>query len=81
MLHGVLARLAYHSEKIGSLATGVEVRLVDHGRIDRQAMRRSGVTERDLYEAVRGKGAEDLASVKTAVLERSGRINVLLKET
>lgn len=79
-LHGLLAWLAWRWRWFGWLAKGVETRLMDRGRIDRTAMRRSGVTELDLLEAARAKGAEDLSSVQAAVLERSGKITVILKE-
>lgn len=80
-LHGLLARLAWRWDKIGWVAKGIEIRLIDAGRIDRRAMRRSGITEQDLLEATRAKGTEDLSRIDVAVLERSGRINVILKAT
>ena len=80
VLHGLLARLAWRWEKVGWMTKGVEIRLIDGGRMNRRAMRRSGITERDLLEAVRSQGTEDLTRVDIAVLERSGRINVILKK-
>lgn len=81
VLHGVLARLAWRWERIGWLAKGVEIRLIDCGQMNHRAMRRAGITERDLLEAVRAKGTEDLSRVEVAVLERNGTISVLLKDT
>ncbi len=80
VLHGVLARLAWRWEAVGRATKGVEVRLIDGGRVHRRAMRRAGITERDLLEAARRTGTEDLARIDAAVLERSGKINVILKQ-
>ena len=79
VLHSVLARLAWSWDGIGWLIKGVETRIFEHGRPNETAMRRTGVTERDLLEAIRQRGAEDLSQVETAVLERSGRISVILR--
>jgi uncharacterized membrane protein YcaP (DUF421 family) len=69
VLHGVLARLSYRWSTIGWLTKGEEIRLVDGGQLNRRAMRRSGITERDLLEAARSKGTEDLSRIDVAVLE------------
>jgi uncharacterized membrane protein YcaP (DUF421 family) len=80
LLHAVLARLAWHWKQVGWLTKGVEIRLVEDGQIDWRAMRRAAITQHDLMEAARAKGTEDLSRVDAAVLERNGRINVILKK-
>lgn len=79
ILHGVLARLAWHSRRVGWFAKGEATTLIDGGRMDSTAMRRCGVTVLDLEEAARSRGADDLSRVRSAVLERSGRISVIMK--
>ncbi len=80
VLHALLARLAWHWRKVGWLTKGVEVRLIDAGQIDWRAMRRTAITLNDLLEAARAKGIEDLSHIEAAILERNGRINVILKQ-
>ena len=50
--------------------------LVVDGKIDWQAMRRHGIGERDLYEAMREQGVAELEGVRAARLERDGNITV-----
>ena len=78
-MHGLLALMAWRWPMVGWLIKGAETRLVDQGRMDRRAMLRVGVTERDLLEAIRLKGAEQISRVDVAVLERSGKISVILR--
>lgn len=52
--------------------------LVHEGRVDREAMRRAGVSEHDLEQAVRLQAGEsDLARVRQARLEPDGSISVV----
>jgi uncharacterized membrane protein YcaP (DUF421 family) len=81
VLHGLLARMAWRWRSVGWVAKGVATRLVDRGCMDRRAMRRCAITEQDLLEAVRAKGTEDLSRVEVAVLERNGKISIILRET
>ena len=78
-LHGALALMAWRWPLVGWLIKGAESRLIERGRMDRRAMLRSGVTEHDLLEAIRLKGSEGISNVEVAVLERSGKISVILR--
>ena len=79
VLHAAVARLAFRWHVFGWLIKGAEIRLVDGGRMMWREMRRAGITERDLLEAARQEGAGDLSQIKAAILERSGRISVILR--
>ncbi|MFO1153285.1 MAG: DUF421 domain-containing protein [Rhodospirillales bacterium] len=79
ILHAVLARLTCRWHLLGRLTKGVEIRLVENGQIKGREMRRAGISEHDLLEAARERGTEDLSRINAAVLERSGRISVILK--
>jgi uncharacterized membrane protein YcaP (DUF421 family) len=61
----------------GWLVKGDVVHLVRRGAMDRRAMRRAGVSDGDLEEAVRRAGRRSVADVEIAVLERSGKISVI----
>jgi uncharacterized membrane protein YcaP (DUF421 family) len=80
-VHSFVAMLTVHSHAAGKLLKGEPVRLVDHGRPIERAMRRTGISERDLLEALRsGAHLEDPSRVKAAYLERNGGISVILEE-
>lgn len=76
--HWLLAALAYRLDWLGPIVKGRPIRLVTDGAIDRDAMRRAGVSERDLEQALRAQaGVTDPARVRLATLERDGTISVL----
>jgi uncharacterized membrane protein YcaP (DUF421 family) len=77
-LHWLLADLAYRVDWLGPLVKGRATLLVRDGQVDREAMRRAGVSDRDLEQAVRLQaGATDLTLVRQARLERDGSISVV----
>lgn len=62
---------------VGFVMKGAHTVLVRDGRPDPAAMRRAGVSDQDLHEAVRSQCTEQLADVKLATLERNGHISVV----
>jgi uncharacterized membrane protein YcaP (DUF421 family) len=54
--------------------------LVRDGQLDHVAIRRLGLREEDLVQALRHQGANDADEVHEAVLEPGGSIVVVLKE-
>ena len=80
-VHRLLAALAYRLDWLGPLVKGTPTLLVCNGRADRGAMRRSGVSDQDLEQAVHLQaGTTDLSRVRLAWLERNGSISVILAE-
>ncbi|HEY9505395.1 MAG TPA: YetF domain-containing protein [Gemmatimonadales bacterium] len=76
--HWLLAALAYRLDWVGPLVKGQPRLLVRDGRTDREAMRRAGVSQHDLEQAVRIEAGEtDLSRVREARLERDGSISVV----
>lgn len=59
------------------LVKGGVVQLVRDGRMDRSAMRRAGISEGDIAEAMRRSGIDRFDDVGSAFLERNGKISVL----
>jgi uncharacterized membrane protein YcaP (DUF421 family) len=81
LLHRVLALVCIRWRMLENLASGHEIELVRDGVVDRRAMRRALLTERNLAEAVREKlGARQIDAVALALLERDGKITVIGKE-
>lgn len=79
LLHITLTRLSYRSRWLGTWIKGTRTRLVRDGEPDRVAMRRSGITDRDLREAARLQGLKDIDAIKEASIERSGDISIIPK--
>lgn len=79
LLHVVLAKLALRSAKAGYFLKGREEQLIQGGRLLRDSLMRTSITERDLREALRSQlGRKNLADVKEAYLERNGRISFIV---
>jgi uncharacterized membrane protein YcaP (DUF421 family) len=58
---------------------GKDTILVREGKIDREALAASHMSEDDLAEDLRQEGIETPTPVKMARLERSGRLSVIRK--
>ena len=76
-MHWLLSAVALRWHGFGVAFKGHERLLVRGGQIDRGIMRRVHMTERDLWEDLRGKGVSRLEEVAEARLERSGELSVL----
>jgi uncharacterized membrane protein YcaP (DUF421 family) len=76
--HSLLAALAYRLDWLGPLVKGRPTVLVRDGRVDRAAMRRVGVSEHDVEQAIRSQTrSTDISDVRLATLERGGAISVI----
>ena len=77
-LHWLLSVVTFHSDRLGTLFKGSPRTLVQDGRIDWSAMRRSHISENDLLASLRaGAQLEDVEEVAIARLERSGDISAI----
>jgi uncharacterized membrane protein YcaP (DUF421 family) len=77
-MHWLLGVLAYHASWFGTLVKGSPVLLIKDGNIQREAMRRAGLSKNDLEQALRLRSNQtDLAKIQLAYLERNGGISVL----
>jgi uncharacterized membrane protein YcaP (DUF421 family) len=77
-LHWLLAALAYRFDWLGPLVKGQPRLLVRDGRPNRDEMRKAGVSEHDLEQALRLQARRtDLAGIRLAYLERSGEISFI----
>ena len=76
-MHWLFSGLAFRSHRFGEAIKGELRVLVRDGTIDREAMRGAHVSERDLWEDLRGEGVSRLEQVAEARLERSGKLSVI----
>jgi uncharacterized membrane protein YcaP (DUF421 family) len=81
VIHRACAFGACKSHAFGKLLKGRPVTLVRNGKIDYAEMRRSLVSEHDLEEDLRLEAkTEDVSTIATARLERSGDISFIKKD-
>ena len=76
-LEYLLSVLSLRSIRLRGLLSGKPSLLVVRGRIDQTQMRKNRITPDELAEALRDEGIMDLRDVQYAVLETSGRVNVI----
>ncbi len=69
------------SKRLRHLVVGGPVLLVHDGRIIEEHLRRTGLTEADVLEALRERENPSLDKVRFAVLETDGTINVIPVES
>ncbi|WP_240675993.1 DUF421 domain-containing protein [Botryobacter ruber] len=82
VLHNILAALAYRTNfGFGNFIKGRPLVLIKDGELQKKTLKKHGVTENDLLEALRKSGSGgELTDIKAAYLERSGDISIILKE-
>lgn len=80
LTHWLVAHLTTRSRRLSWLVKGAVVRIVAAGRMDRRLMRRHGLTEGDVEEAMRDAGIDRLDRVEEAYLERNGKVSVVPKQ-
>ena len=79
-MHWALAALAFHTSWFGRFAKGEPLLLIRDGTVQREAMRRAKLSEKDLAEALRLEASQtDPSDVRLAYLERDGTISVVTR--
>jgi uncharacterized membrane protein YcaP (DUF421 family) len=76
----VLSWVTWRSRRLGRLVDGVPVVIVQDGTPIEPVMKIERMPLDELYEAARQQGIDDLAKVRVAVLEPSGRISFIKDE-
>ena len=82
LLHRVFGWLGVRWDGFDVFVNGRERIVVSEGQPNSRALEAALFTRRDLDEAIRKKvGRADMATVKTATLERDGEISLLMHST
>jgi uncharacterized membrane protein YcaP (DUF421 family) len=76
-MHWLFSSIAMRWHGFGFAIKGSPRLLIRDGRIDGHALRKSHMTEHDLWEDLRGKSVSDLRQVAEAHLERNGSLSVV----
>ena len=75
ILHGFIARLRLKRSLFG-LVDHVPRILVENGSKNRDELKRTGLTESDLFALLRERGVTDLSEVQYAIFEHRGSVSV-----
>jgi uncharacterized membrane protein YcaP (DUF421 family) len=78
--HWVLTWLACHSHTLGKLVKGNANVLVEDGKVVRENMISSHISDRDLEEGLRLSGVESVEDVRRAYKERNGEVSVIRRK-
>jgi uncharacterized membrane protein YcaP (DUF421 family) len=77
LLNRALSALFARSHRLRHLAFGGPVLLIHDGLFVEEHLRRAGLTEADVLEALREREEADVSCIRFAVLETDGTINVV----
>src|SRR5690349_219304 len=76
-MHSLFSWIALRSHRFGGLIKGHDELLIRDGKPDEREMHKAHMTDRDLWEDLRGKSVSRLDEVAEARLERSGNLSVI----
>jgi uncharacterized membrane protein YcaP (DUF421 family) len=76
-MHWCFSWGSLRSSRFGSLIKGSATPIIEGGKLRRKAMNAAHISDDDLEEDLREKGVETPSDVKSARLERSGRLSVI----
>jgi uncharacterized membrane protein YcaP (DUF421 family) len=77
LLHSLLTSSAARWPALGPLLKGRPAQLMAEGELNRDAMRRHGVGEGDLQEALRSSGRTSTEEAREIWIERNGHISII----
>ena len=77
VVNSAVGRLGLRSAWLGERLRGVPTILIHDGALIREHLRREGIDEDEVLQALREHGVDDIRTVKTAVLEVDGTISVI----
>ncbi len=78
--NAVVARVTRGSKSMTRLVEGTPTLLIRHGDIIEANLNHEGITDADLLRALREHGVDDVATVRSAVLEVDGTVSVLRED-
>lgn len=80
LIQMTMARLSIKSKKFRDLVDGSPTVIINHGKIDENAMSKQRYNFDDLLQQLREKDIRNITDVEFAILEPSGKLSVLKKE-
>ena len=78
-VNGVVGWLTWRSKRMEVIFEGKPQILIHNGEVDEAMLRKQRITRHELMSAIRAVGLTDFNQVRVAILENTGRINVIAK--
>lgn len=79
LIHWIISYCSRSSKFLSYFVKGTDTIIIRNGTVDRQALASSHMSDDDLDEDLRQQGVEAAMGVKSARLERSGKLSVIKK--
>ena len=76
-LHWVLAQGVARSKRLAQIFEGSMIEIARAGKMERSQLLRHAISERDIEEALRQTGVEQVSQTRLIALEPSGKITVV----
>lgn len=73
----ILSSVTLHSKSLRTLLSGRPMVIIRDGKLDQKALKKMRFSIDDLMESLRGSGVFDLKDVWYAVVETTGKVNVM----
>ena len=80
LIQMTMAHISLKSKKFRDLVDGSPTVIINHGKIDENAMSKQRYNFDDLLQQLREKDIRNIADVEFAILEPSGKLSVMKKE-
>lgn len=71
-INWLLMGFLYRFPKVNQAIEGTKTVLIEHGRMDQRAMKKEGLTERELLSVLHKQGIDTVAEVERCALEPNG---------
>ena len=78
-LNHAVGWITARSRRLHAMIEGVAVKIIEDGALDKDRLRKEGVSEMDLDEALRRAGMEHVSEVRRGWLETDGHITLIKK--
>jgi uncharacterized membrane protein YcaP (DUF421 family) len=79
-VNSAVNRAALSSAWFARVFEGADTQVIEHGEIDRRAVRRLGLRRRDLDHAVRLQNGDDIAQIEDGVFDPGGQLILTLRD-
>lgn len=76
-LHWALAQGVARSKRLAQIFEGSTIELARAGKVERSQLLQHAISERDIEEALRQTGVEQISQTRLIALEPSGKITVV----
>ncbi len=80
-VNALLNRAALRSPTFAKIFDGTETTVIEHGKVQADAVRRLGLRDADLDHAVRLQNGDDIEQVQTGTMEPSGHLLLTLRKS